>query len=466
MQRLERKCHFDCKICKILVSKSDNRSMLNHQRILRFPHRRSLGTLFVAPVSQPEEWELLSQVRGLIVNPDNHPIKWEWLEEARGRVMVPNNVKLKLKISGRGSGSLSALETLAADDLHVLDLSRSEITDVSLAHIQHLTGLRVLELTATNASDEGLVHLQNLERLQGLGLSHCQISGAGLVHLQKLKDLRELWLSGAQLFDPELDHIQTFTALVQLGLSGTQISDKGLPKLAGMKNLTRLYLFNTPVTLDGTKKLRELSPSCRVKWKPQIDTLSEQVDNFDFDQLLSNLSSDVAAKLQLPLDVPNLSTENLPPEGMTEEKFWSLIYLLAWENQGDDSAVIEPAVRMLATFPIREIYQFADLLSEKLYQLDGEQFARHIGKDSYSNGERHFSRSYFLGARCCVIANGQEYFGEVLEQPEQMPKDLEFESLLQIPSRAFELKTGKKYAHASSKNCETFSNKEKWKCLR
>ena len=32
--------------------------MLNEQRILRFPHRRSVGTLFVAPLSQPEEWEL------------------------------------------------------------------------------------------------------------------------------------------------------------------------------------------------------------------------------------------------------------------------------------------------------------------------------------------------------------------------------------------------------------------------
>ncbi|HEY9757820.1 MAG TPA: DUF4240 domain-containing protein [Oculatellaceae cyanobacterium] len=440
--------------------------MHNHQRILRFPHRRSLGTLFFAPLSQPEEWELLSQVRGLIVNPDNHPIKWEWLEEARGRVMVPHGIKLKLKISGRGSGSLSALETLGADDLHVLDLSRSEITDVSLSHVQHLTGLRVLELTATNTTDEGLVHLQNLIKLQGLGLSHCQISGAGLTHLQKLADLRELWLSGAQLFDSELENIQTFKEVVQLGLSGTQITDDGLPKLAALKSLTRLYLFNTPVTLDGTKKLRELSPSCRVKWKPQIDTANDQSDNFDYDQLLSNLSGDVAAKLALPLDIPSFTGDVPVNEGMTEEKFWSFIDLLAWDNQGDDSAVIEPAVRTLATCPTKEIYKFADLLSEKLYLLDGEDFARNIGKDSYSNGERHFSRSYFLGARCCVIANGQEYFGEVLEEPDQMPKDLEFESLLQIPSRAFELKTGKKYSHSSTKNCETFSNKEKWTCLR
>jgi hypothetical protein len=164
----------------------------------------------------------------------------------------------------------------------------------------------------------------------------------------------------------------------------------------------------------------------------------------------------------LPFDVPNLSGESAY-QGMTEEKFWSLIETLDWHKQGDDSAVIEPTVRNLADSPIKEIYKFADLLSEKLYLLDGEKFARHIGKDSYSGPDKHFSRSYFLGARCCVIANGKDYFDEVLEQPLTMPKDLEFESLLQIPSRAYELKTGKKYSYVSSKNCETFSNRENWK---
>ncbi|MFX4941249.1 hypothetical protein ABTC18_20075, partial [Acinetobacter baumannii] len=70
--------------------------------------------------------------------------------------MVPPGVKLKLKISGRGSGGLSALDSLAPPDLHCLDLSRSEITDQSLSHVQHLTGLKVLELTATNVTDEAL----------------------------------------------------------------------------------------------------------------------------------------------------------------------------------------------------------------------------------------------------------------------------------------------------------------------
>ena len=124
-----------------------NMAMVSPEKIVKFPHRRSIGSLYVAEESQPEEWQLLSQVRGLIVTPENQPIKWEWLEEARGPVRIPAGKKLKLKMSGKGSGSLAPLTELQVDDLHTLDLSRSEVADLSLAHICHLTALRVLELT-------------------------------------------------------------------------------------------------------------------------------------------------------------------------------------------------------------------------------------------------------------------------------------------------------------------------------
>ncbi len=108
-------------------------------------------------------------MRGLVVTPENQPIKWEWLEEARGNVAVPLGKKLKLKVSGKGSGSLAALAELHSDDLHTLDLSRSEISDISLTHLHSLKGLKVLELTATNISDEGAMHLSPLTSLHGLG---------------------------------------------------------------------------------------------------------------------------------------------------------------------------------------------------------------------------------------------------------------------------------------------------------
>lgn len=335
---------------KVGPAKSDNRQMASAARTLRFPHRRSIGTLYVAPASQPEEWELLSQVRGLIVNPENHPIKWEWLEEARGSVSIPQDLKVKLKIAGKCS--LSPLQELNPDDIHTLDLSRSEVTNISLSHLEQLTGLKVLELTATNVTDPGLVHLKKLPNLQGLGLSHCQISGEALVFLENLKQLRELWLSGADIHDHQLNYLANFKDLVQLGLSGTRITDEGLSKLACLKALTRLYLFNTAVTASGTENLRKHLPACRIKWKPH------SVNEIDSD-------SDEGAF------------------SFREEDFWSLIDLLDWDKLGNDDHVTEKVVSALSQRSEQEIRAFYDVMAAKLHNLDAECFAHHIGKDAY-----------------------------------------------------------------------------------
>jgi hypothetical protein len=440
--------------------------MSTEHRVIRFPHRRSVGTLFVADESQPEEWELLNQARGLIVTPENQPIKWAWLEEARGKVSIPAGVKLKLKISGKGSGSLAPLQELRPDDLHVLDLSRSEVTDVSLAHIQHLTGLKVLELTATNVTDVALEYLRDLTNLQGLGLSHCQITGDGLMHLKKLTDFRELWLSGADIIDDEVDYLENFTSLVQLGMSGTKITDEGLKNLAPLKKLMRLYLFNTKVTREGAQNFRQIVPGCRVKWKPPSEDNgqypTDELDpSLDFDEMMGDLPGDLVASLRLPLDLPGESglTQS---SALSEADFWETIALLDWEKQGNDDAVIEPAVSSLANRSQKDLCLFADLLAEKLHSLDGKQFAQHIGRDSYRDDEQHFSKHWFLGARCCVIVNGKEFFEEVLVDPTSMPKDLEFEALLSIPARAFERKTGKKFSYAAKCSYETFANKNGW----
>jgi hypothetical protein len=431
--------------------------------MIKFPHRRSVGTLYVAPVSQPEEWELLSQVRGLIVAPENQPIKWEWLEEARGNVTVPADYKLKLKVGGKGSGSLAPLADLRSDDLHTLDLSRSEISDISLSHLHHLTGMRVLELTATNVTDEGLHHLASLTNLQGLGLSHCQISGVGLGHLRNLRDLRELWMSGARVFDADLMHLAGMSKLVQLGLSGTFITDDGLKTLSRLQALMRIYLFNTEVSQDGIESLRRKLPGCRLKWKPLavIDESLRDVDpSTPLEQLLQGLPEEVRSAFQLPLEGGTAGGDI--GRSMSDEVFWQVIDKLDFNQTGEDDRVIEPAINLLASKKDKDILAFADLLSEKLHNLDGEHYAREIGNDSYKGKQTHFSRNCFLSARCCVIANGRHFYDEVLADPKLMPKDMEFDALLKIPSRAYERKTGKKLTYITKYSYETFANKSAW----
>ena len=97
-----------------------------------------------------------------------------------------------------------------------------------------------------------------------------------------------------------------------------------------------------------------------------------------------------------------------PPEeaaAMNEDRFWDIIALLDWAKAGNDDAVIEPAVRELAKLPEAAILAFYDLLSEKLYLLDGRAYAEY----SVSSGAG-ISSDLFLYARCGVVANGRERY--------------------------------------------------------
>ncbi|MFK7984181.1 MAG: DUF4240 domain-containing protein, partial [Saprospiraceae bacterium] len=113
------------------------------------------------------------------------------------------------------------------------------------------------------------------------------------------------------------------------------------------------------------------------------------------------------------------------------------------------------------TLPVGHIYNFQELLAQKLYQLDQQKIAENIGQFAYQKGE-YFSVDHFLHVRACIIANGKEAFDEVLAQPKEIFKDLTFESLLTVASIAYERKAGKQFIYVPSKNIETYSNKKGW----
>ena len=146
---------------------------------------------------------------------------------------------------------------------------------------------------------------------------------------------------------------------------------------------------------------------------------------------------------------------------MDEKKFWELINQLNWKKSGDDEAVIRPVVKKLSRVSIEDIFTFEDILSQKLFELDTEAHAREIGESAYGN-DGYFSVDYFLYARCCVVANGREFFEKVRANPSEFPKDMVFEALLSIAQQAFELKTGEEFNYDAKVSYETFSNKAGW----
>jgi hypothetical protein len=152
--------------------------------------------------------------------------------------------------------------------------------------------------------------------------------------------------------------------------------------------------------------------------------------------------------------------------GLSEKQFWALVELLDWSKEGNSNAVIEPAVEQLSKSPLRNIYEFLDLLSEKLYRLDTRRHAENTGENAYSETDddnSFFSADEFLYARCCVVANGQETYDKVLQDPALMPKDLAFEAILRIAHLAYHRKTGQPFRYVPAFNIETYGNREGWK---
>lgn len=156
--------------------------------------------------------------------------------------------------------------------------------------------------------------------------------------------------------------------------------------------------------------------------------------------------------------------DNADAFGISEENFWEHIENLDWDKEGDDNAVLEPAIVRLAREDVKVICGFQDMLSRKLFELDTKTHAENIGEDAYSP-DRYFSPDVFLYARCCVIANGRELFETVLKDPSQMPKDLIFGALLRLVPLAYEQKTGRRFEYISAYPIETYSNKTGWEAV-
>ena len=149
------------------------------------------------------------------------------------------------------------------------------------------------------------------------------------------------------------------------------------------------------------------------------------------------------------------------PDGagiLKEEDFWSLIDQLDWSKSEND-AILSPLVELLSTMHVANIYQFQDILSEKLWLLDTRAhslvFTDEVEQD-------YFSPDDFLYARCGVVANGKDFFTQILENPNAMPVDATFSPLLRVAKMAYLRKTGKKMTIVPSYNFETFSNLEGW----
>lgn len=178
---------------------------------------------------------------------------------------------------------------------------------------------------------------------------------------------------------------------------------------------------------------------------------------------LRSLNPVMVRDLQEKYPTATVSIEaDTPAEGtkMDEKQFWSIIALLDWGRK-KSADILAPALEALSHFSETEIFQFDQILAEKLFALDGEAFAEPLG---WGMEGKHFSVDGFLYARCCAVANGKDFYDKVLKDPLLMPTEYSFEPLLSLAEKAHRLKTNSdNYDFLPTVSYETFSNHASWK---
>jgi predicted DNA-binding WGR domain protein len=244
---------------------------------------------------------------------------------------------------------------------------------------------------------------------------------------------------------------------------------KWIKKIFSKPKMKRVFINQTG---DSNKfwAIEQFDEKYSVQWgKIGTDGRSNEKEFFTIDECSKEVEKLIKEKISKGYtetnDLTNIPVKQISEyKPMDEELFWEIISIFNWKRTGDDDAVLRPALKKLVSMTVDDIKQFADILATKLYELDGLIYASNIGPDSYKEENKHFSTDYFLYVRCCVVANGKDFFNHVLTNPTSMPKEMDFEALLYLADEAYnkKLKTEGEFIETKL-SFETFSNTGKWK---
>ena len=102
------------------------------------------------------------------------------------------------------------------------------------------------------------------EDLALLDLRRTAVTDAGLAALANMPNLRRLQLQETSTGDAGLIGIKTLPNLEVLNLYDTHVTDQGVAALASLKKLKRLYVWRTAVTDAGEAALRKQLPKLEI----------------------------------------------------------------------------------------------------------------------------------------------------------------------------------------------------------
>lgn len=185
---------------------------------------------------------------------------------------------------GKGRPRPSLLRTVLGDDffdgIERVSLVREGIDDKFLARVSQLDELKVLLLCDTAVTDDGLTILSAFTRLDKLWIRSDVITNEGLKHVASLSSIRELSCECDQVNDTGVRYLAGMRELRYLSLAGTRVTDAGLMVLGELSHLETLSLYQTIVTADGVGRLKAALPCCQIYHSPPLDQLDPMEDPF------------------------------------------------------------------------------------------------------------------------------------------------------------------------------------------
>ena len=97
-----------------------------------------------------------------------------------------------------------------------------------------------------------------LQQLSLLDLGNTDVTDEGLAQIGKFPNLRRLHPKNTLVSDAGLQQMAGLSNLEYLNLYGTGVTDSGLQELKSLNNLRKLFVWQTNVTEKGAKQLREI----------------------------------------------------------------------------------------------------------------------------------------------------------------------------------------------------------------
>jgi len=131
-----------------------------------------------------------------------------------------------------------------------LYLSESEVSDRQISSISNLKQLHLLDLSATQVTNAGLRVLSNFEQLQDLRLDDTRVGDGGMEHLSKCPSLEQVSLNGCGITDRGVSLLAKNSRIRRLSLGRTKVSSVGIASLSELPSLDLLYLGFTTID-DG-----------------------------------------------------------------------------------------------------------------------------------------------------------------------------------------------------------------------